>query len=685
MASEQAISHPLPAPAAARPGFAGRTRALAASNAPLAAVLVFSATLNCFALGKNGYANSFYSAGVKSMLGSFHNFVFNSFDPGGLISIDKPPLALWAQVASAKVFGFAPLPLLLPEAIAGTLAVAALYFAMIRGFGRTAALIAALTLAVSPSFVAVSRDNGPDPLLILFMTLACLAALRAIESGRLRTLVLAAVLVGLAFNTKTLAAYLVVPPIALAYLACAPGRPRRRVGRLALAGVATVALSLAWLLFVDLTPAGQRPYVGGSLHNSELGLTFAYNGLGRVDGEEGGPGKILRRGGASVETEPELTSGADADGGPVVPPSEPTLSHGHTSGVGSSAGPAGPLRLLGSELGRQGGWTVPFALASLLALCALLVRTRRQGRDPRLPGLIVLGGWFAIEALVLSFAGGIVHPYYVSALAPGAAAMTGAGAVLFAQLARRRDRLLLLLLLGLAATVAGQIVLLHHDHYLAWLAPVLVTAFVLTALVTLLPDRRLPALLSRRPHLRRWAIAPMLALLLIAPTAYATTTWLAPINGTFPAAGPRAPAGPGGVGLEGAEPPVYRSLVAYLAANGAPRRFGVFTVDSSTAAPLILMGINAAALGGYGGTDPALDGSRLATLVAREEARYVLLGGGYSERGGNRASAAVLRACRQVPTAAWGGPPLEPYSFVLFDCRGHEAALREGAQRRSNS
>ena len=321
MASEQAISHTLPASGAARPGLAGRARALAASNAPLAAVLVLSATLNCFALAKNGYANSFYSAGVRSMLGSFHNFAFNSFDPGGLISIDKPPLALWVQVASAKVFGFAPLPLLLPEALAGTLAVAALYFAMVRGFGRTAALVAALTLAVSPGFVAVSRDNGPDPLLILLMTLACLAALRAIESGRLRTLVLAGVLVGLAFNTKTLAAYLVVPPIALAYLACAPGRTVRRVGGIALAGTAMIAISLAWLLFVDLTPAGQRPYVGGSLHNSELGLTFAYNGLGRVDGEEGAPGKILRRPGASVMTEPESTSGATAEGGPVVPPS----------------------------------------------------------------------------------------------------------------------------------------------------------------------------------------------------------------------------------------------------------------------------------------------------------------------------------------------------------------------------
>jgi hypothetical protein len=170
-----------------------------------------------------------------------------------------------------------------------------------------------------------------------------------------------------------------------------------------------------------------------------------------------------------------------------------------------------------------------------------------------------------------------------------------------------------------------------------------------------------------------------LGLLLIAPTAYATTTWLAPANGTFPAAGPHAPAGPGDLGLEGADPIVFRSLAGYLATHDPSARFSVLTISSVTAAPLILLRSNAAALGGYGGTDPALDGSQLARLVAHGEARYVLLGGGYSERGGNKASAAVLTACRQIPTATWGGPPAEPYSFVLFDCRGHEAALREGA------
>jgi 4-amino-4-deoxy-L-arabinose transferase-like glycosyltransferase len=684
MASEHAITGSLPASLGARARAFARARALLVRHGPLATVLALSATLNVYALAQNGYANNFYSAGVRSMLGSFHDLLFNSFDPGGLISIDKPPLALWGQVASAKVLGFTPLALLLPEALAGTLAVAALYWATVRPFGRGAALVAALTLAVFPAFVAVSRDNGPDPLLILLMTLACVAALRAIERESKRALLVTAVLVALAFNTKTLAACLVVPPIALAYMLCAPGSAAHRARQLAGAGLVMVALSLSWLLLVDLTPASHRPYVGSSQHNSELGLAFAYNGLGRVGGEEGAQGEIPRRPGASVLTEPAQPGGGGS--GPTVAPVLPTLAHGTTTGVGSSAGPTGPLRLLGSELGRQGGWMLPFAFASMLALLTIAIRgrfargARSEGDDRRLAAVLLFGGWFFLELLVLSFAGGIVHPYYVSALAPGAAAMTGAGAMLFGELARRRDPLLALLLLGLGATVAGQVVLLRHDHYLAWLPAALIAAAVITGL---LAGLRLARARSRTEPVGpwvRWAVLPMLALLFVAPTAYATTTWLAPVNGTFPAAGPRAPAGPGGVGLEGAEPPVFRSLVGYLATHQATGRFAVLTVDSSTAAPLILMGTRAAALGGYGGTDPALDGSQLSRLVARGEARYVLLGGGYSERGGNRATAAALRACREVPTAAWGGPPLEPYSFVLFDCRGREAALREGAR-----
>src|SRR5665213_1158099 len=210
--------------------------ALRAHRLALTLVLAFSALLECYRLDQNSWANEYYSAAVKSMLGSLHNFFFVSSDPGGLITVDKPPLGLWLQTLSAAIFGFHPLSLLIPEALCAVAAVAVMYFAVAPRFGVWAGVAAAAALAVFPSFVASARDNNLDVLLILLLSLACLAGLRAVQTGAWRWLATTAVLVGLAFNTKTLAAYLVLPGLALAWIVCAPGSLRRRCGMLGGAG-----------------------------------------------------------------------------------------------------------------------------------------------------------------------------------------------------------------------------------------------------------------------------------------------------------------------------------------------------------------------------------------------------------------------------------------------------------------
>src|ERR1019366_6201584 len=69
------------------------------------------------------------------MPGSLHNFFFVSSDPGGLVSLDKPPLGLWLQTVSAAIFGFHPLSLLVPEALCAVAAVAVLYWIVAPRFG----------------------------------------------------------------------------------------------------------------------------------------------------------------------------------------------------------------------------------------------------------------------------------------------------------------------------------------------------------------------------------------------------------------------------------------------------------------------------------------------------------------------------------------------------------------------
>jgi 4-amino-4-deoxy-L-arabinose transferase-like glycosyltransferase len=722
-------SHTAPAPAPrararlsvpALPRLRAPSREALPGWAALTPILALSAVLNTEKLSQNGFANVFYAAGVKSMVGSWHDFLFNSFDPGGLVTIDKPPLALWVQALSARLFGFAPLSLLLPQAIIGVLTVALLYAVMRRPFGRPAALVGALALAVFPAFVAVSRENGVDPLLIVLLLLACAAALRAIRTGGWPSLLACAALVGLAFNTKTLAAYLVVPGIALGYLLCARGSPPRRAVRLLAAGVVLGAVSFSWIALVESTPASQRPYVGGSTDNTEWNLTFGYNGFGRVEGQVGGPGQIFVKLGA-VAPFPALSHThtilrAHKTAAPAQVPN-PLLPDGHYTNPTPFGGPTGLLRLFHTGLGGQSAWLLPFALLGTLALALSILwpprgtppeqekglKTREEGegrnseqhttgqagragaraadapgrraraeawwgrvrRDPRTAGLLVLGGWFLVEAVVLSFSKGIVHPYYVSAMGPGSAAMVGAGAVAFARLRRARDWRVLLLAGAVAFTVAAQLVLLRREHYLHWLPTVLIAASA-AGVLALLAVRRLAA-----P-----AMTLILAVLFIAPLAFATTTWSVPVEGTFPAAGPKVAGSLGRYGVTAHDIKVDRDLLRYVDAHHPTRKWEVLTVSSNTSATMILLGYRAGALGGYSGTDPAVDGPRLARMVARHEARYVVLGGAYSSRGGNAATRAVIHACRYIPSEVWlHFPRWSIYSLALYDCAGAERRL----------
>jgi len=370
---------------------------------------------------------------------------------------------------------------------------------------------------------------------------------------------------------------------------------------------------------------------------------------------------------------------------PTSPPPTPAIAKGRAKNPIPFGGAPGPLRLFGVGLGDQGAWILPFAFFGLLALALILLfdqALRRRARrvrapavgqpaapghlDPRLAGTLILGGWFAVEAAVLSLSKGIVHPYYVSALGPGAAAMAGAGAVAFVELARRRrvDWRIVLAPLAIIATVAAQVVLLHREHYLSWFIPLLLGGAALgTALLLVV---------------RRWAPVTMaltFALLLVAPTAYSATTWLAPVEGTFPAAGPHQAIGAGGVGLSPLRHDTYGALIRYVRTHGPGSRWALLTDAATTASPFILEGLDAGALAGYSGTDPALDGRGLARLVARGQARYVLLGGEFTTRGGNRATSAVLGACRQLPDSAWQGTAHYSSGLVLFDCAGRERAL----------
>jgi len=645
-------------------------------------VLVLSGLLEFVRLSQNGYANIYYSAAIKSMLRSWHNFFFVASGPQGLVTIDKPPLGLWLQALSAKVFGFGPLSLMIPEGICAVIAVALIYRVIASRFGAVAGLASALALAVFPAFVAVSRDNALDALLILLMLASCAAALAAIDSGRFAPLALSATFVGLAFNTKALAAVLVIPGIALAYLYCAPGSVRARLGRLVLAGVVMVLVGGSWTAAVELTPKSARPFIGSTSSNSELALDFGYNGFGRVGGQQGGPGStriypaaaqrpLIRPGipGNAPESSIEKQWFATHPGPqPRLPASHAPAPSGRRRGrpVAFASNTLSPVRIFGIGLGDQAGWVVPLAVIAALAMLPLL----RRPRDRRTGVLLVAGGWFAIELGALDFSTGIVHPYYSSALAPGLAAVLGAGsAEIAAMLRSERPRTALagyvLSVAAIVCTAGIQLFLIgRYGDPLWWRIPlVLICAGSLLAI----------PLTRRRADL---ALGCAVAALLVAPLLYSASVWLAPVAGTFPTAGPYNYAGHGGFGVSVDTVLRDRALIRFVRTHGATRPYPLLTESSDQASPLILMGLDANTVGGYNATDPVLSAAGLADLVAAGRARYLLIDGPYADRGGNPATTAARLVCPEIPALIWSAYGLNPDASYLVDCAGRAGALR---------
>ncbi|WP_211244033.1 ArnT family glycosyltransferase [Actinospica robiniae] len=639
--------------------------------AALLALCALTAALYAWNLSAAGYP-PFYSMAVRSMSMSWKAMFYGALDPLSTLTMDKLAGSFVPQALSARVFGFHAWSLALPQMLEGVAAVLVFHSAVRRWTGsRDAALLGALLLAFTPVVASMFEHSMEDGALTLCLVLAADRYQYAVTRGRLRSLVFAGVWVGVGFQAKMLEAWVILPALAVGYLATAPLPRARRLAHAAIAGLAMVLTSLSWLLLYTFTPAADRPYIDGTNNNNAFSMVFGYNGVSRLGIHV--PGALGTASGSNLHHALKQLGVS----------SSPTQSQ--------SFGADGWTKLLGPEFAPEVGWLYPLAL---LALGAGLWWTRRASRTNAVRGGFVFWGiWFVTGALVLSVMA-VPHMAYLSLLAPPICALSAAGVVLY-------WRTWLLPVAVLAEALWTAYLAHQYAHFLPWLTPLVMALAVLSLSLVAIGALNRSSAPTDRP-IRLAAILGATAML-ATPLAWAAATVNTSYSGnaldaiagpvqfgftagsSTPVARQGAPAGGNPLSQDASMNAAQRALLAYV--DGHAHTAYTFATDDWLTAEPYVDGAGAAVLpmGGFSGMAPAPSLAAVRADVQDKRLAYVLLdvpgtfniGFLFGNVGGGPTIKAVdawVRAsCRLVPSAQYSGSA-GPVAQMLYDCAEPKAA-----------
>lgn len=594
-------------------------------------LLIATGALYLFGALQNGMANSYYAAAVQAASQNWTAWLFGSLDAANYISIDKPPLATMIMGLSARLFGFSSFSMLLPSVLAGVGSVWLLYSIVKRQFGFKSACIAAVTLALTPVAALMFGFNNPDAILTFLLTASAYAFLRSLEGKKpYLWLGLAALLSGLAFNTKMLQGLMVLPAIVIVYCIFAKPPLLTRLLHLAYAGVITTIATLWWSVLVWLTPAASRPWVGSTSDNNIWSLILGYNGFGRLFGSamgggSGGRGGFGADGGTQMgQMAQTMGSASGVTGGQM------TIGGGGMGGPGGSGfgGSTGLLRMWNTDFGPNIGWLL---LAALLGGGVMLWILRKTPRDNRGRAAVVFWLlWLLIHTAIFSMTSGTIHPYYVVVMAPAVAALIGISVpFLWAAYKRRKNYAVALPIIVLATTIIA-LVLLSYTTAFSWLGWLIAITGGLGALLL-----TINLYLSAKSLLVAGVVGSLIACT-AGPLVYTATTVTTAHTGSVPTAGPS------GTALSGSNnenATAETALVNYLLENqnGATWIVAVASANESAALQLST-GQPVMAVGGFNGSDSALTLDEFKELVRAGKVQHYAVstsGGRGGGMGGN--------------------------------------------------
>ncbi|MED4806222.1 glycosyltransferase family 39 protein [Bacillus atrophaeus] len=640
-------------------------------------ILLASAFLNMYNIWNDDTVNPYYTAAVTSMMQSFHNFFYASFDAAGFITVDKPPITFQLQTISVLIFGMHGWSVILPQALAGVGSVLLMYLLIKPTFGKVAARIAAFVMACTPIAVAVARTNNVDALLVFFLLLATWLLFKAVRKGKLIWLLAAFFVVGVGFNTKMLQAYMILPAFLLFYMIAANATIKKKIISIASSLVVLLAVSVSWVLVVDNVSSSDRPYIGSSQTNSVLELAFGYNGIQRLTGQnsgsggQGGPNDNASKetsssdnSPSSVQAPPNQSSSDDKSSSSTSgPPANGEMPSGGQGGPGGDGGKGGsgsgskmqsgtgmfgtgtlgPLRLFQTELSDQISWLLPFALFGIAGLFIAGAKERRLSVQQKetvfwVAWLVPIAGFFSVAEFF--------HHYYLIMLAPPIAALVGAGWVALVHLYRNHKGWKSWLLpAAIIATTGFELFILrnYNDQIgLAWSIGVGVIGAVSAIAFLIMKQRQKP--------ITYYVSLVGLLVLLVVPIYWASTPLLYGGNSALPETGPQL-ASSSGKGT--ADASVDEKLIKYLEENNSGSTYLFATTNANAAAPYIIKTKKAVmAIGGYSGSDPAITLTQFKKLVKEGKVKY-FLSSGMGMGGDNEIVEWVQKKGKEVSAEKW--------------------------------
>ncbi|MEZ0537738.1 glycosyltransferase family 39 protein [Caldicellulosiruptoraceae bacterium PP1] len=657
-------------------------------------IMMLTGFLSFYAVTQEGYVNTYYTAAVKSMLTSWKNFFFASFDPGGFVTVDKPAFGLWLQAISAFIFGVHGWSVVLPEALCAVISVAVIYHIMQRSFGKAAGLISALILSITPILIAVSRTNNLDSSLVLVLLLATWALIVASERESFKHLALSMILVGIGFNIKMLQAFMVLPAFYLVYLFTTNIKIKEKIKHLVAATAILLTVSFSWAILVDSIPANNRPYIGSSKTNSVIELALGYNGIQRLLGNtmngNNRPNININNNVSNNQTINQNNSiqnmpvppnwnnnqnGSQSSNNNMVqtpnsnmsqsntnenmPNPPPNLQNGNNGrsfmdrGFGGQNGFGGPggigengqkgiLRIFNQNLAGQISWFIPLSLFGILIL---ILRVRKKDvnlRNLYLRHLILWSAWLIPMIIFFSIAG-FYHRYYLSMLAPGIAALTGIGIVEMWKAYMQSGWNFMLLPISLFSNALVQILIVsRYNEWSKYLIPIIAISTVIAVLGLIIIR------ILKMDYLNK-TIKTLIALglvgLLVSPAIWSYTPIMYGSQTTLPIAGPELNS-QRGINMsmntqvsnsnkikQNSEDIVSSKLIDFLLKNRNGEKYIVAVQNANSAAPIILKtGLPVMAIGGFSGSDNILTVEKLKQMVKNGEIRFIMIGG----MGGNQ-------------------------------------------------